>query len=77
MSYTKKHEFDEKVVDRINAYIEEHSMSLSKVAEKAGLSYNQLYQVLHKNQLLKLREYLKICNAFGVPAEKFVENIDL
>lgn len=73
MGYTKEHRFDEKVVDRINGYIRENMLSLSAIATKAGMTYNQLYQMLHKNQLIKLREYVMVCKALGVPLDFFVK----
>lgn len=72
MAYTKDHSFDEGVIDRINAYIEENELSHKKIAEAAGLTYNQLYQLRHKNQCIKLREYVSLCEAFREPLEKFI-----
>ena len=72
MAYTRKHEFDEAVVDRINAYIEENNLSHRKIAEAAGMSYQQLYQLRHKNQCIKLREYINLCKVFNEPFEKFI-----
>ena len=70
--YTKEHLFDSKIVDRINNYIKENMLSISLVAKKAGYTYNQLYQILHKNQLLKLEDYMIICDALGVDFNFFI-----
>lgn len=73
MSYTKKHIFDETVVDKIYKYIKRNDYTIKAVAEKSGLTYNQLYQVLKKNQLIKLSDYVKICEALNVPLEEFID----
>lgn len=72
MPYTRKHPFDERVVDRINAYIKENNLSIKKIAAESGLTYQQLYQLLNKRQMIKLREYVSICRAFKEPFEKFI-----
>lgn len=72
MPYTKRHPFDEGVIDRINAYIEENNLSHKKIAEAAGMTYNQLYLLRNKNQIIKLREYVRLCQVFNEPFEKFL-----
>lgn len=72
MAYIKDHSFDEAVIDRINAYIEDNRLSHKKVAAAAGMTYSQLYQLRHKNQTIKLREYVALCNAFNEPFERFI-----
>lgn len=69
---TKKHEFDGFVIDKINSYIYFHDLSLPKIANEAGLSYQNLYQLLHKNQTIKLREYVALCTAFEEPLDYFL-----
>ena len=76
MACTKKHLFDEAVIERINAYIEENNLSHTKVAEAAGMTYMQLYQLRHKNQCIKLREYIRLCEVFNEPFERFICGID-
>ena len=76
MAYTKQHTFDEAVIDRINTYIEENNLSHQKVAEATGMSYQQLYQLRHKNNCIKLREYIRLCEAFKEPFERFICGID-
>ena len=76
MSYIKPHVFDEKVAERINVYIRRNGYRVSNIAEKAGFTYNQLYQILKKNQLIKLSDYIRICNALEVPFEKFVKGLN-
>ena len=72
MPYTKKHPFDERVIDRINDYIKENNLSMKKIAAEAGMTYSQLYQLLHKNQVIKLMEYVNLCKAFKEPFDKFI-----
>ena len=72
MAYTKDHSFDESVIDKINDYIEINNLSHNKIAKAAGMTYNQLYQLRHKNQCIKLREYVSLCRAFNEPLEKFL-----
>ena len=76
MPYTRQHLFDEAVIDNINSYIEEQNLSHSKIAKASGLSYQQLYQIRHKHQRLKLTEYVKLCKAFDEPLDKFIAGID-
>lgn len=72
MAYTKKHSFDEAVIDRINYYIDDNKLSHKKIASAAGMTYSQLYQLRHKNQTIKLREYVALCRAFNEPFERFI-----
>ena len=76
MPYIKKHEFDEKVTDRINSYIEKNNLSIKKIASASGMTYQQVYQFLHKRQLIKLREYILLCKVFDEPLDKFIEDIN-
>ena len=72
MAYTREHSFDEAVIDRINSYIVENGLSHRKIAEAAGMTYSQLYQLRHKNQTIKLREYVALCKAFDEPLQRFL-----
>ena len=72
MAYTRPHEFDEIVIGRINDYIRENNLSSQKICEATGFTYQQLYQLLHRNQLIKLREYVLLCEAFNEPLEAFL-----
>ena len=72
MPYTRKHPFDERVIDMINAYIKENNLSIRKIAAESGMTYQQVYQMLNKKQLIKLREYVSICKAFREPFDKFL-----
>jgi transcriptional regulator with XRE-family HTH domain len=76
MPYTNNHSFDEAVIDRINDYIESNNLSIKKVAVATGMSYQQLYQLLHKNRCIKLREYIRLCKAFNEPVDAFVKGIN-
>ena len=69
---TTKHPFDEKVIDRINDYIEQNNLSNKKIAAMSGMTYQQLYQLRHKNKCIKLREYVNLCKAFNEPFERFI-----
>ena len=72
MALVKEHTFDESVINKINAYIEDNNLSHKKIAEAAGMTYNQLYQLRHKNQCIKLREYVSLCKTFNEPFERFL-----
>lgn len=76
MSYTNLHTFDETVVDRINKYLKDNKMSVQDVSNLMGMSYNRVYQMLRKNQLIKLREYIKLCNALRVSFDTFITDVD-
>lgn len=73
MSYTRENKFDREIADRINDYIKSNGLSIRVTAEKAGMTYNGLYQILHKNQLMKLKDYVAICNALGVKLVYFLK----
>lgn len=72
MPYTRKHPFDEKVVARINDYIRYYNFSLRKIAEKSGMTYQQLYYLLNNKQVIKLHDYVRLCEAFDEPFNKFL-----
>lgn len=74
MPYIKEHPFDKKVIDNINLYIKKNELSLKNISEYSGLTYQQLYQLLHYNQIIKLREYVLLCKVFNEPLEKFICN---
>ena len=73
MPYTKKHDFDELVIDRINDYIKENHLSPNKIAKAAGMNYQQLYRLRNKAVCIKLREYVNLCQVFREPFEKFLK----
>ena len=68
----KRREFDGVVIDKITKYIRMNDYSIMDVAKKAGYTYNQLYQILKKNQLIKLSDYVRICEALEVPFDEFL-----
>lgn len=76
MSYTKEHPFDKEVVKRISAYIEKHNLSLPKIASASGMPYQRLYHLLYNSQLIKLREYVALCETFHEPLDYFIKDID-
>lgn len=73
MSYTRENVFDRKVSDRISKYIKRNGLSIRVTAERAGMTYNGLYQTLHKNQLMKLKDYVAICKALDVDLDFFIK----
>lgn len=72
MPYTKKRPFDEGVVARINDYIRYYNLSIRKIAEKSGMTYQQLYYLLNNKQTIKLYDYVRLCEAFNEPLNKFL-----
>ena len=76
MGYTKEHPFDREVVKRIAAYIEKNNLSLSKIANASGMPYQRLYHLLYNSQLIKLREYVALCQTFNEPFDYFISGVD-
>lgn len=76
MSYTKPHTFDKEVVQRISDYIEKNNLSLPKIASASGMPYQRLYHLLYNSALIKLREYVALCETFHEPLDYFVKDID-
>jgi len=76
MAYTKDHPFDKEVVSRIRTYIEENNLSLPKIATASGMPYQRLYHLLYNSQLIKLREYVVLCQTFKEPLEFFIDGIE-
>lgn len=76
MAYTKQHSFDKEVVRRLRAYIEENNLSLSKIASASGMPYQRLYHLLYNSQLIKLREYVVLCQTFKESLDFFLDGID-
>lgn len=65
-------EFDIKVIKRINDYILENELSVSKIAKEMKIEYKALWSLLHRNGSIKLNDYVNICKAFHEPFEKFL-----
>lgn len=76
MAYTKQHSFDRAVINRMRSYIEGNNLSLSKIAKASGIPYQRLYHLLYNSQLIKLREYVALCQTFKEPLDFFVHGIN-
>lgn len=76
MGYYKDHPFDKEVVRRINEYIKKNNLSIPKIAASSGIPYQRLYHLLYNSQLIKLREYVALCETFDEPLEYFVKDVD-
>ena len=76
MGYTKPHTFDKEVIRRIREYIDKNNLSLPKIAKASGVPYQRLYHLLYGSQLIKLREYVALCNTFDEPFDFFTKDVD-
>ena len=76
MGYTRKHPFDREIVQRIAAYIDKNNLSLAKIAATSGMPYQRLYHLLYNSQLIKLREYVALCETFHEPFDYFIDGVD-
>ena len=74
MAIVKDHEFDKNVARRIKEYLKKNDYVQRKVAAECGMTMNQFYQMINNHQLIKLREYVAICNAVKEPLEFFLHD---
>lgn len=65
-------EFDIQVIRRINDYIIENGLSVSKIAKEVKMDYKKLWSLLNRNGSIKLNDYVNLCTAFKEPFEKFL-----
>ncbi len=56
----------------IKAYISETGLKLGAVAERAGIPLNTFSAIVNGKRKITIEEYNAICNALGVPLEKFI-----
>lgn len=55
----------------IKDYLDENGIKQSYVSEKTGIPASILNMMLNNNRKIEANEYMKICDAIGVPLEKF------
>lgn len=55
----------------IKAYLEENGIKQTFVSEKTGIPAPILNMMLNDNRKIEANEYMKICDAIGVPLEQF------
>lgn len=55
----------------IKKYLEENGIKQAFVSEKTGISAPILNMMLNDNRKIEANEYMKICDAIGVPLEQF------
>lgn len=55
----------------IKEYIEANGIKQAFVAKKTGISASILNMMLNDNRKIEANEYMKICDAIGVPLEQF------
>ena len=65
-------DFDNKVLKRINEYIQKNGLSLRKIAAAAGMDYVQLWSLLKRKRSIKLSDYVALCQAFREPLDIFL-----
>lgn len=65
-------DFDNEVLKRINQYIYDNGLSLSKIAKESGMDYVALWSLLNRNRSIKLKDYVSLCKAFKEPFDKFI-----
>ena len=55
----------------IKKYLEANGIKQSFVSEKTGIPASILNAMLNNNRKIEANEYMKICDAIGVPLEQF------
>lgn len=55
----------------IKKYLEENGIKQTFVSEKTGIPAPILNMMLNDNRKIEANEYMKICDAIGVPLEQF------
>ncbi len=55
----------------IKKYLMENGIKQSYVSEKSGIPASILNMMLNDNRKIEANEYMKICDAIGVPLEQF------
>lgn len=59
--------------EKIKAYIVDHGIKQTFLAQKIGLTDYAFSDVLSGQRKLNAIEYYKLCQALGVPMEYFIE----
>lgn len=55
----------------IKKYLERNGIKQIFVSEQTGISANKLNMMLNDNRKIEANEYMKICDAIGVPLDYF------
>ncbi len=55
----------------IKKYLMENGIKQSYVSEKSGIPASILNMMLNDNRKIEANEYMRICDAIGVPLEQF------
>lgn len=55
----------------IKEYLEANGIKQSYVSEKTGIPASILNMILNNNRKIEANEYMRICDAIGVPLEQF------
>ena len=63
---------DKEVIKKINNYILENDISITKLAKVSGISYHKLWSILNQSKTINLSDYVAICEAFQEPFELFI-----
>lgn len=59
----------------IKKYLEDNGIKQAFVSEKTGIPAPILNMMLNDNRKIEANEYMKICDAIGVPLEQFKPRI--
>ena len=55
----------------IKVYLVEHGLKQAHIAKRAGISEPILCMMLNDKRRIEVNEYMRICDAIGVPLEQF------
>ncbi len=55
----------------VKAYLIKNGIKQSYIAKKAGIPENIFCMMLNDKRRIEVNEYMRICDALGVPLEKF------
>lgn len=60
--------------EKIKAYLDENGIKYSHISEKTQIPMNILSPMLNEKREIKAVEYFVICDALGVPLDKFADH---
>lgn len=64
------------IYQQLSSYISQKGLKQTFVAEKAGLTADNLSKILNGNRRLMADEFLKICSALSLDPKEFQEEQD-
>jgi transcriptional regulator with XRE-family HTH domain len=63
---------DQKIIKNIYRYIYKNDISISRLANEAGMSYHRLWAILNQSYTIKVGDYVALCRALKEPLDFFI-----